>query len=64
MGVNTLSNWFPDNDFVQNLLRLWEREKPGESNLGRLREFFELIDRFDVLDDTYEMFGTYVHMLI
>ncbi|KAK7600810.1 hypothetical protein V9T40_008251 [Parthenolecanium corni] len=56
MGVNTLSNWFPDNDFVQNLLRLWEREKPGESNLGRLREFFELIDRFDVLDDTYEMF--------
>lgn len=58
MGVNTLSNWFPNNDYVQNLLHLWEKEKPSESNLGKLMEFFELIDRFDVVDDIHEMFGT------
>lgn len=62
MGVNTLSIWLPDNDFVKNLLDLWARGNPGESNLGKLQEFLKLIDRYDVLDDTHEMFGTYVQL--
>lgn len=53
MGIS-MHCWFPTNDYVQELLMTW-KEKP-DATLAKLQTFFEQIDRYDVLDDTNEMF--------
>ncbi len=57
MHISTLSFWFKDGDYMGKLLELWGKEE--DATLGKLQEFFEKIDRYDVLDDTMEMFGMF-----
>lgn len=54
----------PDGDQMGELLRQWEKEEHENATLGQLRQIIGAIDRWDVVDDTSEMFGNYLYLMI
>lgn len=54
-----ISHWVRENDHVRKLLSLWSDKEKENATLGKLQNFFEKIDRYDVLDDTFDLFGTF-----
>lgn len=51
-------------DYMDHLLTEWEKERPDACSLGELRYIMGQIDRWDVVDDTTEMFGNLLHICI
>lgn len=58
MGLKVM--WAPGDDRMKKLLDLWLEKNSVEANLGKLCEFLERIDRFDVLDDLRDWFSEYI----
>lgn len=54
MGISITNYWYPTEDYIKHLLSIWRKKK--DSTLDKLQTFLEKIDRYDVLDDTRNMF--------
>lgn len=57
MGISITNYWYPTEDYIKHLLSKWR--KKNDSTLDKLQTFLEKIDRYDVLDDTRNMFCTF-----
>lgn len=57
MGISITNYWYPTEDYIKHLLSIWRKKK--DSTLDKLQTFLEKIDRYDVLDDTRNMFCTF-----